>query len=310
MTTRTLFALTICTALGFAAVAADSTPYEGMIVACEQARPGYVILDPDADWSDPAAVVWEWKAADAPKLKRWEGAWFGNPSDAKPVMGGTHLLVCASGGGVALIRVKDKRLVWYALAGGNTHSIEILPDGNIVSASSTGSYLAVFDTSKPLKDPRKPNPEKITLSSAHGVVWDAKRERLWAIGGEALKRYRYTADSGTPTLVEEASFQLPGYGGHDLFPVAGEDRLYLTSDRIWTFDPEAETFASCLPLGGVKSVSKRDATGSVIFMKATEVWWSDTIRFMDDKRLMTLPGARFYKARWWVPNRFSYPDTQ
>jgi hypothetical protein len=45
-------------------------------------------------------------------------------------------------------------------------------------------------------------------------------------------------------------------------------------------------------------------------MKATESWWSESIRYLEEDRVQTLPGARLYKVRWWVPNRFSYGERE
>ncbi|MCP4639182.1 MAG: hypothetical protein GY851_02045 [bacterium] len=207
------------------------------------------------------------------------------------------------------MRVEDKRVPFYALAGDNTHSIELLPDGNLVSASSTGSYLRVFCTDPVIGNP--PDDVKysdVKLENAHGVVWDHKLQRLWAVGVHDLVRYRYNDDRHNPVLTEDAQFKLPDAGGHDLFPVPGSRKLFITTWGAWVFDTETERFAAFEPLrtGMVKSISQREPGGPVITMKATESWWSDTIRFMNEDRTKTLDKARFYKARWWVPNEFSY----
>ncbi|MBW7895752.1 MAG: hypothetical protein H3C27_11610 [Opitutaceae bacterium] len=73
--------------------------------------------------------------------------------------------------------------------------------------------------------------------------------------------------------------------------------------HIWRFNANAGTVrpASELPLlADIKSVSRHPVTGQVIVQQPTESWWSDTLRDVDGKWTRTLPGARFYKARWWV----------
>jgi hypothetical protein len=88
-------------------------------------------------------IVWEWK----PTGTLSNASWFTNMSDAKPVLNNQYILATASTGGVALIRIADKKTVFYTYAGnGNTHSAELLPDGNIVAACSTGGYLILFKT--------------------------------------------------------------------------------------------------------------------------------------------------------------------
>src|SRR5690606_9581861 len=123
-------------AAGLLSGAADSCRQS--IVLAEQSGHRTAIADVST-----RQLVWEWPP-DRSNLPPAHVQWFHNPSDAKVVYGGKYLLTCASGGGVALVRMADRQAVFYAYAGGNTHSIELLPDGNIVAASSTGNYLTLF----------------------------------------------------------------------------------------------------------------------------------------------------------------------
>jgi hypothetical protein len=294
-------------------LAADQSTQKAVgILCCEQHSTRLLLLDENADWNSRRAVLWSWSPKECPDIQPAHRPWFGSLTDGKRVLGGTHVIVSASGGGIALVRIKDKRAVFYALAGGNTHSIEILPDGNLVSASSTGGYLRVFSTDSHVsRPPTNVKYAEVKLAAAHGVVWDYRLRRLWAIGGPVLARYRYNDNRQQPALAEEARFRLPNPGGHDLFPVPGTRRLFLTAGKVWTFDTETGTFEtlSAVSQDEVKSISQRGPGGPIIVMAATESWWSDTIPFVDGSRQKVMQGARFYKVRWWVPNPFSYgPD--
>ncbi|MCP4642562.1 MAG: hypothetical protein GY851_19110, partial [bacterium] len=234
---------------------------EGAIICCEQAEARVLLLDVDADWNEEAEVLWSWSAKDCPDMSARQAKWFHCLTDAKWVLGGSHVLVSASGGGVALIHMAKKRPVFFGYAGGNTHSVEILPDGAIVSASSTGGFLGLFSRKfeKPA-DPRRPASKKVPMEDAHGLAWDHERECLWALGGNKLKRYRYNNNAETPDLEEEASFDLPEQGGHDLFPVPGHAQLFLTMGDTWVFDVASGGFTKYEPASstsGLKSISQR-----------------------------------------------------
>ena len=108
----------------------------------------------------------------------------------------------ASGGAVALIRLSDHKLMFYANCGQNPHSAEVLPDGNIVTAESKSGEINTFvvDTVKVLG--AKANTVK--LGNAHNVVWDKKRSYLYATatkkeGVTALFRFKYDGNRSIPS---------------------------------------------------------------------------------------------------------------
>ena len=159
------------------------------------------------------------------------------PGDARSpgVFNRRYILMTASGGAVALIRLSDHKLMFYANCGQNPHSAEVLPDGNIVTAESKSGEINTFvvDTVKVLG--AKANTVK--LGNAHNVVWDKKRSYLYAIatkkeGVTALFRFKYDGNRSNPKLINQTTLYTFSNesGGHDLFPVYGEeDKLWLTA---------------------------------------------------------------------------------
>lgn len=308
----------VCGALlGAAALSVSATPAQerttddmiGTIMCGEQKSGRLLLMNPSADWSEQKAILWQWSAAQSADIQASHKGWFSLLTECKRVLNGTHVITSASGGAIAMIRMKDKKVVFYAQPGGNTHSVEILPDGNLASASSVG-FLKVFCTDPAVgKWPGSAKFSTLTLEGAHGVVWDKKLQRLWAVGNTELVCCKYNGNRADPALEIEANFKLPGDGaGHDLFPVPGTRKLFVTGQKVWTFDTEKGAFSDFDQRGNIKSVTQKDANGFVFFMQPTESWWSDSIRSPDGKTKKTLLGAQFYKVRWWVPNVFSYGE--
>lgn len=252
-------------------------------------------------------VIWEWKPENS-NVQPAHVKWFSNPSDAKMVYNNAYVLMNASGGGVALIRVADKKAVFYAYAGGNTHSAELLPDGNIVSASSTGSYLMVFKTDT-LHFPDNVYTKKIPIDFGHNVVWDAKQQRLWSAAREHMHSFRYNFNCNAPDLVQDTVFSLPGTEAHDLFPVYGENNLWLTNTtNVYKFDPVTQKLTQADVIQkNIKSVSSAGEGLPTIVVLPKVSWWTDEILDAKGKRLFIHEGWKIYKARWVVPNTFSYP---
>lgn len=286
------------------------TEFSADVLTAEQRDTKIILFKSGKDWNLPESVVWEW----APKNDAPEDArnWFGAISECKPLNGCDEILVAASSGGVARVRVADKKTLFYGMAGGNTHSIAMFPDGNIVAASSTGGYLSLFSVPQDCETTgalsATPIAKKIPLEDAHGVVWDAKRGVLWALGGEYIVEYEYVGSKESPDLKEIWKQKLEGgaYGGHDLYPAPGYDALMTTGRGVNVFDPETKKFYTVSNMGRVKSISL-SPDNVTLMQRAVVEWWSESIFYGDDKdsKVGTYNGAKFYKARWFVPNVFS-----
>lgn len=275
------------------------------ILACEQAQHRIVLLDANKDWNNEAAILWQWSASTDRRIADEHKAWFSHPSDAKCIATNQQVLTVASGGGMALVDVKTRQVVGYGYAGNNPHSATLLPDGRIVTASSTGDLVQLFERQTD-KQPVFQVIQKLEMTDAHGVVWDESRRCIWAMGGKQIKRFDYDREKPALTLVKTINLpetEHPRFGGHDLVLQAADDTLWLSDmEHLWSFDPKTGKFAPLPPhrMEHVKSISRLTDPELTIVMQATTEWWSDTIRSLDGMWKRTLPDAKFYKARWWI----------
>ncbi len=284
------------------------------VLTAEQRDVKAIVFKSGTDWNAPEGIRWEWDSKTAPELNDAQRRSFGAISECKPAFGTDCVLIAASGGGVALVRVADKKVLFYGFAGGNTHSAALFPDGNVVAASSTGGYLSLFATPENMLtdgfQDASPLVKKIPLKDAHGVVWDAKRKTLWALGGYEIVGYEYVGTKENPDLKEiyRAELQGAAIGGHDLYPAPGYDALTTTGKGVSVFDPTTREFTEVSKMRSVKSLSV-SPEGLTLMQRAVVEWWSETIIFGDaqDSAVGTYSGAKFYKARWFVPNKFSEP---
>ncbi|OQP66266.1 hypothetical protein A3860_12235 [Niastella vici] len=277
------------------------------IVFADQSVNRVVIADVDTK-----QVVWEWQPAQA-GVAAGDVKWFVNMSDAKPVYNNRYILANASAGGVALIRIADKKTVFYGYAGnGNIHSAEVLPDGNLVIAASTGSYLMLMkmDTTA---NPYSGYTKKVTVADAHNVVWDKKRQVLWTASGNKLYAFTYNFNCAAPDLTLTDSLTLPASGSHDLFPLYGKDSLWLsTSSKVWSIDLTKRTVTGQCALPRVKSVSNGPSDKyPAILMQSIDTdqqWYNDKVIDLKGNTVFQLNGLKAYKGRWFLNAGFSYDD--
>jgi hypothetical protein len=276
----------------------ESTRIEKLLIITDQNQLRILIANVDTK-----EIVWEWKAVDG-GVELQDLNWFDAPSDAKPVVNGKYILMTASKGGVALIRIKDKKAVFYAYAGGNTHSAAILPDGNIVSASSTGNFLMIFHVDT-FHNPTSDYSKKFFLPFAHNVVWDNKRQVLWSAGKNKLYSFRYNFNYLKPGITVIDSALIPDNDAHDLFSVYGKDSLYLTTpEGIYKISPDSKKSIKVAAkyTQNIKNVSSGPAGFSTLILLPKEKWWTDEI--LDDAGVSVFKkeGLKIYKARWFLPD--------
>jgi DNA-binding MurR/RpiR family transcriptional regulator len=282
------------------------------VVVTEQASGRILVLDTDQDWATESAVRWSWRpdvdADDSDRPWRW-------PTDARlrrDASGQRYLLVADSYGLLAQVRYPQGGApVWsvHAGAAANPHGIELLPDGNVAAAASTGGWVRVYPASQ---GPGADGYAEDRLPGAHEVLWRAEDGALWAIGDELLVRYQVGGSAAAPTLRRAASHDLPTAGGHDLQPVAGDPRLLwvTTVHGVYRFDTVAGRFATgarAWDRPDVKSVGTDRRSGAVLQTTPKPDdecdWCTDQVDFYlgDEPRASrTLPGGRIYRARWFA----------
>lgn len=266
------------------------------IILAEQSASRVAIADIKSQ-----SIVWEWKPAIQPDIKQEHIKWFSHMSDAKPVKKGKYILACASGGGVALIRISDKKTIWYAYAGGNTHSIELLPDGNIVSASSTGNLMRIFICNKKSL-PEETQYKDFPLHDGHNLVWDEKRQLMYTVSDNQFIRYRYNHNKENPALIAVDSITVPGSGAHDLSwsfdrrflwlsTIENIFRIYIPGNRIEKAEGKITH--------DIKSISSINASYPILVVQPKESWWTDEVLDINGNSIFKQKGLRIYKARWW-----------
>lgn len=244
--------------------------------------------------------VWSWRAANCPDIPQALHKGFRTTDDCKPVNAGQSILISSSSSAIALVDRKTGRASFHA-AVVNAHSIEMLPGGRIAAAASTGNApganrIVIFN-------PAGQELASDALVSAHGLVWDERRNILWALGLDELRAYTLAGDDRQTSLKLEYKATLPDPDGHDLSPIPGTSRLFISTGRhCWYFDRDTRRFAPhefLADAADVKSCSVHPITGQVAWVQAEgEEWWASRVHFRNPAGTLHLPDQRFYKARW------------
>ncbi|MGW2226416.1 DUF6528 family protein [Streptomyces formicae] len=298
------------------------------VLLTEQATRCVLVLDPRRrTWDpavDPSVVKWQFsplgdrRYADLSPDVSWV-----YPSEAKVrrLRGRTYVLTTASFGFVAVVEHPTGRRYWGTAIGPgddlfNPHSAELLPDGNVAVACSTGARVRLYAASW---GPRATRYAEAELKGAHGLHWDGARKVLWALGDDELVAYAVGGTAARPTLTRRSAVGLPvgtpgrTPGGHDLFPVAGRPgRLWVTTNAaVFQYEKRGGAFVQdfagheVISRKSVKAVGNDPRTGQVLSTVPEgglgETWWTTTVSVHRPAGAYKLVNGGIYKARWWLP---------
>lgn len=272
------------------------------LIACGSNKVIIVKINNLKDTIEPK-LLWEWVLFDAKSLpKEYQENYFNKIDECKPVNNGNEIMITASSGGVAIIDRTTKDVVFYGFVA-NAHSIEELPDNRIAVAGSNhekGNCIAIFN--------KKSFGEKpIYLSelyAGHGLVWDKRKQLLYALGGNVLQAYTLVDwSSKLPKIQFEEQWGLPDIGGHDLVNYNSEALLVTTNNNVWTFNKSLGSFEVFKPLNDQKLIKGISVSESgdrrIVFIRAEEKWWSHNIYLTNPDEKITNPSINLYKVRWW-----------
>ncbi|MFF5859162.1 DUF6528 family protein [Streptomyces sp. NPDC012751] len=294
-----------------------------VLVGDQKARKVLLLDSSRTGWdpvADPSVVRWSFTPdGDSRYADLQPASSFTYVSEVKARTSGGSvlLLVTASYGFAAVVEYPTGNRRWAGLVAGsgpgddlNPHSIELLPDGNVAVACSTGNAVRVYAASQ---GPAATAQFTTPLTAAHGVHWDSGANVLWAVGGGKLAAYTLDGTPAQPGLIEKtsASVDLPTPDGHDVGAVAGSsDLLWVsTGSALYQYSKSARTFtpygsSACGLWGGVKAVSNYGS--SVIFTMPdgdlSPDWLTRHVRNASGTVApYTLADGGIYKARWWQP---------
>ena len=258
-----------------------------------------------------AALTWSWDATTAAAIVGLGASRMDHIDDAKPVMDGKKLLITSSYNWALLLNIETKKVEWSTTGVTNAHSAEILPRNRVAVAAADG-FVAIYDLSSSAQI------AQYTLSSAHGVVWSEKRQRLYAVGATSLQIYKLKNwDTSSPELELERTVSTSGFvtGLHDMTMV-DEDTLIMGGNKAAFYNMNTGAFTQLAHFNtcqGVKSLNYNPSTGEIYYTYAWEghseggyTWSSHKVRYTDDvyandnlvdKKVIEVGDISMYKVR-------------
>lgn len=174
----------------------------------------------------------------------------------------------ATNGKAQMISYPEGKVLWSTnAAGNNPHCIEILPSGNIVVASSTGSTLRLFKTAALLTGDTKTAATytDTALNGAHGVLYDPEYKVLWGLGGYILSGFEISGIGVDEALVknQDKTVALPTSerSGHALAADLTDSAYLFVSVNTGAFRFHKDTMTFDGTYDGSKKVNRATVKG-------------------------------------------------
>jgi len=266
---------------------------QNSIIGCGENK--IFFIDPEIQ-DDEKSVFWSWEF-DESNSNIPESFVVRGVDECKPIDNNQKILF-TSGGSSGILDIESRNIEFYAKTY-NAHSADTLPGGYIAIANSLnpkGNSLVLYHRSKP---------DEVlwqdTLYFGHGVIWNKKYNRLYALGYDKIVEYSFNSEAQDGEYMnKESEYKMPDGGGHDLSYVDADTYLVSTNKSVFVFDLNKKNFHEFKRMKGlpeVKSVNYDRNTGRLTYTKGEESWWTSNIYTENPHRVIYIPDFRLYKTR-------------
>ena len=222
-------------------------------------------------------LVWAWDADTDPNCKINPGSGIDAAKYRySPYYGKDVIIASSSNGWAGVIDYETHSLLWEYSVGDGPHSIEMMPNGDVVVAGSgngkTEGKLAYIPLSAGKKSPSC----EVPSPTSHGVSYDPEQNCLWVLENTEVACFTVQGE-GTKeaSLVRQegkgASLYKKDSGGHVLSPVTGTPGLYWVAavNKLWQFDSKTGTVTDTF--SNASAMTNRNIKGLASFSDGTAV---------------------------------------
>src|SRR5690625_1006643 len=206
---------------------------QNSIIGCGENK--IFFIDPQVQ-DDEESVFWSWEF-DELNSNIPESFVVRGVDECKPIDDNQKILF-TSGSSSGILDIESQKIEFYAKTY-NAHSADTLPGGYIAIANSLnpkGNSLVLYHRSKPDEVLWRD-----TLYFGHGVIWNEKYNRLYALGYDKIIEYSFNSEAQDGEYMnKESEYEMPDGCGHDLSYVDADTYLVSTNKSVFVFDLRSE----------------------------------------------------------------------